>query len=105
MYSNDTVNGGNNQSETAVLDRNNDMPNGYYIYNMSTDKVSFYISEETEYNFLDWGQDFVTEGEDRNYSTTDIEEFLEYLDTYLDKGERVPFWIEIKDDSVISIIE
>lgn len=82
-----------------------DMPNGYYIYNPSSEIVSFEVNEKTIYNFIDWGNDFVSEGEDRNYSTTDLEEFIKYLNTYTDKAAKVPFWIETKDGYVISITE
>ncbi len=87
------------------LSEQNDMPNGYYIYNPSSDKVSFEVNEETVYNFIDWGNDFVGKDEDRNYSTTNQEEFIRYLNTYSDKAAKVPFWIQTKDGYVISITE
>ena len=87
------------------LSQQNDMPSGYYIYNPSLDTVSFEVNEKTVYNFIDWGNDFVGESEDRNYSTTNQEEFIKYLNTYSDKAAKVPFWIEAKDGYVISITE
>lgn len=82
-----------------------DMPNGYYIYNASLDKISFKLNDKTVYNFIDWGNDFVGEDEDKRYSTKKQEEFLKYLNTYTDKAARVPFWVETKDDYVISVTE
>jgi len=35
---------------------------------------------------------------------SDFEEFIEYLNTYTDKGTKVPFWITIKD-GVVQIIQ
>ena len=58
-----------------------DMPNGFFIYNPSPDTVPFKIDEDTEYNFVAFESlSFYKEGEDRNYSTTNKEEFLEFLD-------------------------
>lgn len=82
-----------------------DMPDGYYIYNPSADIVSFETNGKTVYNFIDWNNDFVAEGEDRKYSTTNRNEFIKYLNTYSDKASKVPFWIEIKDGCVKSITE
>lgn len=87
------------------LSQQNDMPSGYYIYNPSSDTVSFEVNEKTVYNFIDWGNDFVGENEDRNYSTTNQEEFIKYLNTYSDKAAKVPFWIKTKDGYVISVTE
>jgi len=82
-----------------------DMPNGYYIHNPSVDILSFEVNEKTVYNFIDWGNDFVGQDEDRSYSTKDKEEFIRYLNTYSDKAAKVPFWIETKDSYVLSITE
>ncbi|MTI47908.1 hypothetical protein [Sporosalibacterium faouarense] len=87
------------------LSQQNDMPNGYYIYNSSLETVSFKINEKTTYSFIDWGNDFVGKNEDRNYSTTKREEFIKYLDTYSDKGAKVPFWIETQDGYVLKVTE
>ncbi|MFZ7104544.1 MAG: hypothetical protein ACOWWO_18070 [Peptococcaceae bacterium] len=87
------------------LSQQSDMPNGYYIYNPSSDTAPFEVNEKTVYNFIDWGNDFVGENEDRDYSTTKQEEFIKYLNTYSDKAAKVPFWIETKNGYVISVTE
>jgi len=87
------------------LSQQSDMPNGYYIFNLSSDTTSFKLKEKTVYNFIDWGNDFVSEDDDRNYSTTSQDEFVQYLNTYSDKAGKVPFWIDVKDGYVISITE
>ena len=81
------------------------MPNGYYIYNPKIEKNEYEVDENTEYRFIDWGNNFASSDEDRfHYSTKDKEEFIEYLNTYTDKAAKVPFWISIKDGAV-QIIE
>ena len=81
-----------------------DMPNGYYINNPSTDTVSFKIAEDTEYNFVALESlSFYKEGEDRNYSTTKKEEFMEFLNNV--RTDRVVFSVEVKDGFVVSIKE
>lgn len=81
-----------------------DMPNGYYINNPSTDTVSFKIADDTEYSFVKLESlSFYNEGEDRNYTTTNKEEFMEFLD-YVGT-DRVLFWVEVKDGFVVSIKE
>ena len=81
------------------------MPNGYYIHNPIEDIFSFKVNEDTEYNFIDWGNDFVGIDQDRFYSTKDKQEFIRYLDTYSDRAAKVPFVIETKDGYVTSITE
>lgn len=81
-----------------------EMPNGYYIYNPSTDKMKFKLGEDTEYHFIALESlSFIKEGDDRNYSTTKKEEFLEFLNHV--KSDSVVFWVEIKDGSVVNITE
>ncbi|WP_105616370.1 hypothetical protein [Vallitalea okinawensis] len=91
--------------EELELSQQNDMPNGYYIHNPSTDTVSFEITDETIYNFIDWGNDFTSQEADRNYSTTNKSDFIKYLNTYSDDAAKVPFWVEVKDGYIISITE
>lgn len=63
------------------------------------------VNENTEYRFIDWGNNFASSDEDRFHnSTKDKEGFIEYLNTYTDKAAKVPFWITIKDGAV-QIIE
>lgn len=95
-----------NQDRITELELSqDDMPNGYYIYNPSSATVPFELNKKTVFNFIDWGNDFVGENEDRNYSTTNQAEFIKYLDTYSDKAAKVPFLIETKDGNLISITE
>lgn len=86
------------------LSQDNDMPNGYYINNPSTDTISFEIAKDTVYSFIATEDlPFTNEGEDRNYSTTKKEEFTEFLKHI--QLDRVVFWVEVKDGNVVSITE
>ena len=82
-----------------------DMPDGYYIHNPAVDGIVLEVDENTEYNFIDWRNDFVGVDEDRFYSTTDKAEFINYLNTYSDRAVKVPFWVETIDGYVLSITE
>ena len=83
-----------------------DMPNGYYIHNAEVEKVEYKVDTNIEYRFIDWGNDFASNDEERfSYSTRDKTEFLEYLNTYADKAAKVPFWITIQDDAVLLVEE
>lgn len=82
-----------------------DMPNGYYIYNIDTETEEYLLTENTRYNFIDWENIFVEEGADRNYSTTNKEDFIKYINSYDNSQPGMPFFFELSDNEVISIIE
>lgn len=82
-----------------------DLPDGYYILNKSSEITSYKLDEKTQYNFIDWNFDFVARGEDQNISTTNKEDFIKYLNTYSDLGANQPFFIIIDKDVVKSITE
>lgn len=91
------------------LIQQSDLPNGYHIHNPDIEKVTYKLTDETVYNFVDFHLLFVTdEDEDRAYTTTKKEEFIQHLSTsYSDvpPAQKVPFFIEVKDGKVISITE
>lgn len=82
-----------------------DMPDGYYINNEETELEEYILTEETVYNFIDWKNDFVEEGADRDVSTTNKEDFIKYLNTYENSQPQMPFFFEITNNEVISITE
>jgi len=82
-----------------------DMPDGYYINNAETELDEFKLTEGTVYNFIDWKNDFVEEGYDRNFSTTNKEDFLKYLNTYENSQPQMPFFFSIVNNEVVSITE
>ena len=58
-----------------------DMTNGYYIYNPSDEKLTFTLNDETRYDFYDTGALFISEdNETRMYTTQEVSEFLEVLE-------------------------
>lgn len=81
------------------------MPNGYYIYNESEELSYFEINNETEFTFFDLGNLFVKEGDDKKYTTTDKEEFRQFLYGSDDVPRRTPFWIKVRGNTVLSVTE
>lgn len=85
-----------------------DMPNGYYIYDTSDELLTFTLSEETRYNFYDVGARFVSEDDkDRLYTTTNLADFLSQFDSDGDGNlNKTPFEIQVLEDGrVLSISE
>jgi bla regulator protein blaR1 len=82
-----------------------DMPNGYYIYNESDDLTYFDITSETEFTFFDLGNLFVKEEDDKKYTTTDKEEFRQFLYGSDDVPRITPFWINVRGKTVLSVTE
>ena len=82
-----------------------DMINGYYIYNPETELNEYTLSDETVYNFIDWKNDFVEEGADRNVNTAKKEDFIKYLSTYENSQPGMPFFFTLAGDKVVSITE
>ena len=90
------------------LTAENDLPNGYYIYNPTVEVVSFELTDDTVYIFTDYGLVFVKEVDsNRTYETTKKQEFLDassYQDISLEK-QKIPYFIDMYDGKVISITE
>ena len=82
-----------------------DMPDGYYINNTEIEAEEYMLTETTTYGFIDWKNDFVEEGEDRQFFTTNREDFVKYLNTYENAQPGMPFFIGIAGDKVISVTE
>lgn len=84
-----------------------DMPNGYYIHDVSDELLTFTLDESTRYNFYDTGNLFVDVDDDKRYTTTDPAEFIEKFDADGDGvfGD-IPFEIQVLEDGrVLSISE
>ncbi|KHL91584.1 hypothetical protein QW71_33735 [Paenibacillus sp. IHB B 3415] len=83
-----------------------DMPDGYYIHNISGDTKTFAVDDNTEYTFYDTGTLFVQDKNgDRIYTTKSKQEFKTFL--YGDDEEplKSPFEVETQGEKVISIKE
>ena len=83
-----------------------DLPDGYYIYNPDTELSLFPLAEDTVYQFIDWDMDYVDSGlpGDRLISTTTQALFLNYLKTY-DPEPNMPFFLMIQGGEVVRIYE
>ena len=90
------------------LNAENDLPNGYYIYNPTVEVVSFELTDDTVYTFTDYGLVFVKEVDgNRTYETNKKQEFLEassYQDLSLEK-QKIPYFVDVYAGKVISITE
>ena len=84
---------------------NLDMPNGYYINNTEIELKEYKLTHDTVYNFIDWQNDFVEKGADREFSTKNKDDFVKYLNTYENSQPQMPFFFDIADNEVISITE
>lgn len=83
-----------------------DMPDGYYIYNPSGSQTILALTDKTQYRFIDWGRDFVS-SDDLNellIETTDKEKFVYYLGTYENSTPGMPFFIDV-ENGIVSMIE
>lgn len=82
-----------------------DMQDGYYINNFEIQLDMYTLTEDTIYHFIDWKNDFVEKGENREFSTTNKDDFIKYLNTYENSQPQMPFFFDIIDNKVISITE
>ncbi len=85
--------------------KDTDMPNGYYINNEEITLEEYTLTETTTFSFIDWNNIFVAEGEDREFYTTKREDFIKYLNTYENSEPKMPFFIGISGNKVISVTE
>ena len=82
-----------------------DMPDGYYLYNEDEETELVTLTAQTEYSFLDWTREFVGTDEDIRVITTDKKIFEKYLDTYTDGKPGMPFFLELDGGEVVRILE
>ena len=83
-----------------------DFPNGYYIHNEDENTDEYTLSEDTEYNFIDWNRNFAEDdSEDLKISTKDSGGVEEFLKTYLENESKIPFFFELDGNQVGSITE
>ena len=82
-----------------------DMPDGYYLYNEDETTTEYTLTDQTEYSFLDWGRDFGGTDEDIRVVTTDKSVFQKYMQTYTDGKPGMPFFFELDGDKVVRIVE
>jgi len=83
----------------------NEMPDGYYIYNQDTETVTWNLDSQTVYMFIDWNGDFTGSEYPEEYTTTDLQEFRKYIETYQDAAPGMPFFFQIENGVVRLIWE
>lgn len=82
-----------------------DMLDGYYFYNADEEVTIWKCNEETVYTFIDWNGDF-TDGEyPAEYTTTNVAEFMKYLETYENGEPGMPFFFTVENGYVKQITE
>jgi len=83
-------------------DWHNAAPNGFVIENLELGTVSYEITDDTIFEFVDTMLRFLGEDSEgsRNYQTTVLEEFIEHRG-----GSESIVFIQVKDGRVISVTE
>lgn len=82
-----------------------DMPDGYYIYNKDEKTEDVTLTDQTEYSFLDWTREFGGTDADIRVVTKDKKIFEKYMETYTDAKPGMPFFLKMKGNTVIQILE
>lgn len=96
----------NNEERVKALSlTEEDMPDGYYIYNPEQETDTWKLSGETVYIFIDWDGDFTHSDYPEEYTTTDIQEFQRYIETYEDATPGMPFFFQLENGTVKLILE
>lgn len=76
-----------------------DLSNGFYIHNPKSYPMGHQVTEETEYQIIDWTGDI-------KHKPVSLEEFTRYLGQFGQFDDFTPpFWVTTKDGFVTSIIE
>lgn len=82
-----------------------DMPDGYYLYNPDTENVVWDLDAQTVYTFIDWNGDFTGSEYPEEYTTTDVQEFQKYIETYNDAAPGMPFFFQVENGVVRLVLE
>ena len=78
-----------------------DMWDGFYLYNPSEEQTTYTYSEETAFTFIDWNGDFTGLPYPSYYTTESPKEFHEYVKDYVDGWLLLFFQVE---DGVIRYV-
>lgn len=82
-----------------------DMPDGYYIYNPSEKTFVWELNMQTVYTFIDWNGDFTGSKYPEEYTTTDVKEFKKYIESYDNAAPRMPFFFQVENGVVRIVLE
>ena len=82
-----------------------DLPDGYYLYNKDEETKKVILTDQTEYSFLDWTREFGGTDADIRVITKDQKIFEKYMETYTDAKPGMPFFLKMEGNTVIQILE
>ena len=63
------------------------------------------LDAQTVYTFIDWNGDFSDSEYPEEYTTTDVQEFKKYIETYENATPGMPFFFQIEDDVIRLVLE
>lgn len=75
------------------------------IYTIKMKNKKVILTDETEYSFLDWTREFGGTDVDIRVVTKDKKIFEKYMETYTDAIPGMPFFLKMKGNTVIQILE
>ena len=96
------ISSGDSDRLASYKHTDDDMPDGYYIYNKDEKTEEVTLTDQTEYSFLDWTREFGGTDADIRVVTKDKMIFEKYMETYTD---AMPFFLKMKGNTVIQILE
>lgn len=80
-----------------------DMWDGFYLYNPSEEQITYTYSDKTVFTFIDWGGNFTGLPYPSFYTTESLEEFHKYVETYAD-GWLLLFF-KVEDGAIQYVLE
>ncbi|HBB29909.1 MAG TPA: hypothetical protein DC000_11835 [Clostridiales bacterium] len=96
--------------EDLKLNKDTDFPNGFYIYNLTIDNITYKLSKDAIFEFLDENENFSIKNSTYDEFIAHHNQFFNEFIKPLLEDENIkdinfftPYWIEIKNDIVISI--
>lgn len=99
------ISSGDSDRLASYKHTDDDMPDGYYLYNKDEKTKKVILTDETEYSFLDWTREFGGTDVDIRVVTKDKKVFEKYMETYTDAKPGMPFFLKMKGNTVIQILE
>lgn len=81
-----------------------DMWDGFYIYNPDSELTTWEYSEDAVFTFIDWAGGFTDSLYPIYYTTTSLTEFCQYVEPYTDDGWILLFF-KVEDGRVQYVVE
>lgn len=80
-----------------------DMWDGFYIYNPSEEQTTYTYSDKAVFTFIDWGGVFTGLPYPSFYTTESLEEFQEYVEAYVDGW--ILLFFKVEDGTIQYVVE